>query len=172
MIELAIGQPYPFSIHSEGAISEFLRPSNTLIVAISSLEKSEVKALKRGDIKVGLLYESSAILLIWQFFDEKGRKVFTLDSPFNANAIKDLNLPDITKSSQRLAIDVHVVDLSTNLTKVLRSITMSNEFTLEFLTAVQKQVSSVGNFEQQVMKWFAESPDFLAQKIKMHKMGI
>lgn len=168
-----VGEPYPLNVPTgEGAVSDFLRDvGNRLIVTMPNIDKREAKSFKKGSMTCGLLAKNGAILLLWQFFDEKGRKVTTLDSPFQSKIIPDINLHNINSSVDRLLIDVHVVDTATNLVKGLRAITMPPELTLKFLSAVQDQLAHHGNGEAQIQAWQRYQPEELTKTTAMYIMG-
>jgi hypothetical protein len=169
---LSIGNQYPFPLGAEGATANFLTISgNTLQVVIPNISKEELFALKKGKIKAGFLYENGDLLWLFTFFDKK-RKVFTLDSPFDARLIPKelLALHDITSSNQRLVIDIHVVD-ETNTVRVLRSVTMSNALTLSFMSTIQEQISC--SYKKGLIheKWITVSPDQLTKNAEMYELG-
>jgi rRNA pseudouridine-1189 N-methylase Emg1 (Nep1/Mra1 family) len=79
-----------------------------------------------------------------------------------------LALHDITNKHQRLAIEVHAVD--NNIVKVLKLVTMPNSLTLEFLSVVQEQLTTVAdNFVME--KWMNPPIGELILKIEIKKMG-
>ncbi len=169
---LSIGSQYPFPLGAEGATANFLTISgNTLQVVIPNISKEDLFALKKGKIKAGFLYENGGLLWLFTFFDKK-RKVFTLDSPFDARLIpKDLlGLHDIINSNQRLVIDIHVID-ETNTVRVLRSVTMSNALTLSFMSTAQEQLSETNKSDKSLKKWLKVSPDELTNNTKMYELG-
>ena len=172
-VKLSVGETYPkrFSKNQEGAIAEFLRVNNTLIINMPNINQNEVKSFKKGYLTCGLLAKNGAILFIWQFNDQKGRPVLTLDSPFDARIIPDIDLHDVTTSETRLAIDINVIDTATNIVKALRLVTMPPELTLSFLSAVQDQLVSISNGELQHQQWMQTTPAELLLSTTAHKMG-
>jgi hypothetical protein len=155
----------------EGAISDFLRPNNNrLLVAISDLSDSEVKALRKGQMRAGLLSKNGAILFLWQFSD-KGKKVLTIDSPFDARLIPDIQLYNVETSETRLSVDVHIVDMATKIVRGLRTITMPPGLTIEFLAAVQDQLTDFKNGDEQLQKWMEKAPHELTNNTQMFLMG-
>ena len=171
MIALGVGQPYPLPVPSEGAMADFLGPSNRLLVCIPDPTNAEIKALKKGCMACGLLSKNGAILLIWQFGDKKGRPVLTLDSPFDARLVRDIQLHNIESPHSRLVIEVHIVDGSSLLVKGLRAVTMSPELSLAFLAAVQDQLASSFSGTAQHDQWALKSPPELLLQSTIHKMG-
>lgn len=169
---IAVGEDYPYRIPGHnGALSEFLRASNTLIITFPGIDKRKASALKKGNLFCGVLAMNGAILFLWQFHDKKGRPVLTLDSPFESRVIQDINLHDIENSRQRLLIQVHIVDSTTNKVKGLRALTMPPELTIEFLTKVQEQLSSIDNGEAQMQSWMRKQPNHLISQVKRYQMG-
>jgi hypothetical protein len=170
---VAVNQLYPFQLPlAEGAIADFLREgSNRLLIAINDISKDEEKALRKGELRCGILVKNGAILLLWQFRDKSGKPVFTLDSPYDARSINDIQLYDIQNSETRINIDVHIVDLSSKLVRGLRSITMPPSLTLEFLSAVQDQIASLEAGNAQLDRWMCMEPHALTKQTHMWLMG-
>lgn len=170
---LSINSPYPFPLPGkEGALADFLRQSgNRLLITMPDISDYEAKALRRGNLNCGMLAENGAILLLWQFCDKRGKTVMTLDSPFDARVIPDLNLHSINNSEQRLVIETHIVDSSTKIIRGLRAITMPPELTVKFLSAVQDQLSSQQS-EHQMQIWMQQRPDQLFSQTQTYQMGL
>lgn len=170
---LTVGKQYPNSLSGlEGAISDFLRPhANQLIVALPNMDSVEEKALKKGELRCGVLFKNNAINFIWQF-SLKNKPVLTLDSPFSARATPDINLHNVENSETRLAIELHAVDSATNQLKALRVMTMPPGLTIEFMSAVQDQLSNPQSDEAQHAKWQMKQPVELVKQVKqMWRMG-
>jgi hypothetical protein len=172
-VQLALGSQYPARLPgTEGAHADFLRQSgNTLYVLMPGIDKREQKSLKRGQIRCGMLADGPDILLLWQFSDEKGRPVLTLDSPFDARKIPDRKLHNITNDQQRLAINLIAVDTQTNIIKALRLVTMPPTLTTELLSAVQTQIAS-GTNGTMMVEWMASDPTELARATSMALIGV
>ena len=172
LVLLEVGRPYPDNLSvSEGAISDFLRPSvNRLIIAMPNISAIEEKGLRKGVMRGGMLAKNGAILFVWQFY-EKGKLTLSLDSPFDARVIHDIQFYDITTSETRLAIEVHIVDSATKIIKGLRFLTMPPGMTIEFLSAVQDQLANPNSGDDQWQKWMAQQPFELAKRTQMWLMG-
>ena len=118
------------------------------------------------------MFKNSAILFIWQFVDpDTNAPVLTLDSPFDARFIEDIRLDDITGAEDRLLVEGHIVDTSTNIIKGLRAVTMPPDMTVAFLSAVQEQLSSHQSGTEQIQAWMAYQPVDLIKQTKMWVMG-
>jgi len=173
MINLSVGQPYPLPTPPpphEGASANFLSKSgNILQININNLSKEEIFALKKGKIKAGFLSKNGEIMWLFTFFDKKGA-VFTLDAPFDVRLITAdlLALHSITNQLQRLVIDIHVIDRG--ILRVLRSVTMTNELTINFLAAAQDQFTMLKNNDQ-LNHWLMKSPDQLTKQARMYELG-
>lgn len=172
LVTLSVNKPYPYDLNvSEGAISNFLvKNENRLIIAMPNISKEEAWAFKKGAMRCGMLAKNGAILFIWQFFDKKV-PVATLDSPFDARLINNIDLHNIENEYQRLSISVDIVDTATNLVRGLRLITMPPNLTVTFLSAVQDQLASAESGDSQYQIWMTFRPDDLAKQTKMWDMG-
>jgi hypothetical protein len=115
-----------------------------------------------------------AILLTWQFYNQKGRPTFTFDSPFDARIIPDINLHHVTTNESRLVINVVVVvvDSATNIIKALLTMTMPPDLTLAFLSSVQDQLVTKNNGEEQMNIWLQQTPEELFEQSKQYTMGL
>jgi len=171
-ILLSVGEEYPFKIpESEGAVSDFLRSGgNRLIIVMPGISNEESKILRKYEMRGGLLVKNGAILFVWQF-RKNGKPVVTLDSPFDARIIPDIQFYDIEDSKTRLVIDVHIVDSISKMVCGLRAVTMPPGMTLEFLSAVQDQIGDSSNGEKQYQSWMTSEPPNLAKQTKMWIMG-
>jgi hypothetical protein len=171
MIALQTGKPYPLPVPSqEGASANFLsKNGNVLQVHINNLSRDELFALKKGRIDAGFLYERGDLLWMFRFYDKKG-PVFTLDSPFDVRLIPGdlLTLHDIVSTKQRLVIDIHVVD--NDILRVLRSVTMPNRLTIEFLSAVQDQLAEMRSGDA-MSRWMISSVDELCKEVTYVELG-
>lgn len=171
-VSIVLNKKYPFNIpEQDGAISEMLRPAgNTLLIAFNGITDTEISALTTGEVKCGILNEHGAILMIWQFFSNN-HPIVTIDSPFSAKLIPDIQMYDVLDAHQRLLIDIHVVDIKTKTTKGLRSITLTPNLTLNFLSAVQDQLSSPLSDSEQLLKWINHPVEELVTMATMEKLG-
>lgn len=172
LVELAVNQPYPMGLPlGEGAISDFLRPaSNRLLIVMPDITESEARVLRNGEMRGGMLSKNGAILFLWQF-GKKGKPIITLDSPFDIRSIQDIQLYNIDNKETRLVIDVHIVDSKSKMVRGLRSLTMPPGFSIDFLCAVQDQISSINFGETQHHKWMALQPCALTKQTQMWLLG-
>lgn len=155
-----------------GATADFLRSNvNTLVVSLDNIDVVERAALKVGSLHCGLLSEDGAILFLWQFCDSQGDPVFSFDSPFDVRLIENPTLHDITNSEQRLTVDLHAIERTTNVVVTLRHITMPPELTLAFLSAAQDQLVNPDSGVAKMNEWMRLEPRQLVAKTKMYEMG-
>jgi len=134
------------------------------------MDRAEVVAFKKGDLKCGLLVKNNTILFLWQFCDKKGRPVITMDTPFDARIIPDIKLYDVMNTDTRYAIEIHCVDTATNKIKALRHITMPYELTVAFMSAVQDQLTTKAD-PKQLNIWMQQQPVELIKTTKNYDMG-
>ncbi|MDC8446090.1 MAG: hypothetical protein LV471_09230 [Nitrosomonas sp.] len=175
LTELAIGKLYPLKLMQtgEGAATQFLlKGGNILQIVLSGMSADEIWSLKKGTIKGGFLYDSRGCLLwLFTFHDRQNKPLFTFDCPFDATLIPrdEIALHSIENEKQRLAIEIHAID-EKRIVRALRLITLSNKMTIDFLSAVQDQLTA--HHDHSAMSvWMAQSIDDLAKKCKMEKLG-
>lgn len=176
MISLAVNRSYPLPLAGyEGSSAQFLTPSgNVLQICMPNLLSSEKRVYKQSKVRVGMLVEGPVILLLFQF--GSGRDI--IDCPFDAQIAKKqgrLNLPDIENDKQRLCVDLHLVDTATNLLKVLRGFTLPADFTRDYLSVVQDQLSmsyTEEQFQLALMRLYRLPNEVLVRKVKMYRCGV
>jgi len=169
----SLGSQYPHKIPDcNGAIAEFLKDDNTLLIALPGISGDEAKVFRTGVIKCSLLVNNGAIILVWQFCNQENQPFFTFDCPFDARLIKDINLPNIENKEHRALIHIHAVDSDTNAIVALRSLTMPPDLTLLFLSAVQDQLASSQSGNDQMKEWLQSSPHELFAMQKSYLMGM
>ena len=138
MLTFGVGEFYPLPISiQEGAAAQFLINGGSMLqICLPDPMPDEIKQIKGGTIKAGLIVDQPLILWVFKFGD------IIFECPFDVRLIKkeDLNLPDITNKQQRLAISMHLIDPNTHLTHVLKYFTLSPEISVKFLSAVQDQL--------------------------------
>lgn len=172
--QLAVGKPYPIKLpyQQEGAAANFLlKGGNILQILLSGLSDDELWSLKKGEIKGGFLYRSGCILWLFAFSDRANKPVFTFDCPFDARIIPkdDLVLHSIDNSNERLAIEIHVIDENL-IVRALRLITLSNQMTINFLSAVQEQLSVISD-ESAYLDWMQHQPKDLIKTCNSESLG-
>lgn len=167
---LAVGKPYttiPMPQIQDGAAAQFLTESgNILQIRLSQITEHETWAMKKGKIKAGFLYDSGCLLWIFQF-QGKGKHPITFDCPFDVKIIPGdvLALHSIDNQNQRLAIEIHVVD-ENDIVRALRLVTLSNEMTVSFLSAVQDQLTRISADNSVMDKWMELPPEELLRYCK------
>lgn len=168
---LNLGKPYPFPI-KEGATANFLTKSgNVLQIGLSGITKEEVYALKKNPVKIGIIVDQPLILFLFDFGDG-----CQYDCPFDVRLYSghQLAFPDVSTEEQRLFIELHVVELSTNLIKVLRAFTLPHELTVKFLSAAKDQLASPMNeaaFNSKLQKVYAQDILDLLKQTKLYSGG-
>jgi len=171
-VSMSVNELYPFELPlEEGAVSDFLRSSsNRLLVVMPDISAYEAKVLRKGEMRGGFLAKNGAMLFLWQFMD-KGKRLITLDSPFDSRVIPDINLHNVETTETRLVIEVHIVDSVSKIIRGLRSITMPPGMTLEFFSAVQDQIANTCSGEKQHQKWMMSQPHDLTKRTQMWLLG-
>lgn len=175
LTQLAVGRPYPFKLapYHDGAATQFLlKGGNVLQILITKPSSDEIWSMKKGTIKAGFLYENSSLLWLFRFLDKKDKPVLDFDCPFDVRIIPrdDLALHSIENEKQRLAIEIHVVD-EKHIVRALRLVTLSPKMTIDFLSAVQRQMASVQPSSED-NKWTNYSIDELNKVCNnMEKLG-
>lgn len=171
---LSVGAPYPLPLSGpEGAAAHFLGKGGSLLqVVMPNLLESEIKALRKGNMTMGLIVDQPLLLFIVSF-QYKGDSPLIMECPFDARLIPrdSLDLHDVTTQVQRLMIQVHIVDSATGVLKGLRGITLAPGLTRDFMSAVQDQLANSGSVEPLLARYMQLTPDALAKKANMLPCG-
>jgi hypothetical protein len=170
---LARGEPYPLPlVQTEGAVVLFLMKSgNFLQIVLPGMDAKEQNALRSGMIKAGFLYESGAMLFLFQFYGGDGKPLITFDAPFNIRIlpVDERNLHNIDNERQRLAIEIHAVD-GHKILRALRVVTMLPDMTVKFLSAVQEQIAAIDKHGV-MSRWMNQQPDELINQCETWILG-
>ena len=154
-----------------GAILEFLRPhGNILYIFMRNINKLESKALRRGDIRLGILHDDGALLVVVEFVF-KGKSVMSFDCTFDARLVQDIELPNKINPKERLMFQVVAVEANTCVIKALRNLTMSPQTTTLFLSAVHNQLSTQDNGVEKLKEWLDFTGPELIKKATMRETG-
>jgi hypothetical protein len=173
LITLARGEPYTLPLlHSEGAAAQFLtKTGNILQIVLPGMHSKEQNALRSGMIKAGFLYESGAMLFLFQFYGGDGKPLITFDAPFDIRIlpVDERNQHNIDNERQRLAIEIHAVD-EKKILRALRVVTMPPDMTVKFLSAVQEQMSALYKFGV-MARWMQQEPNELINQAENWILG-
>ncbi|MBY3387609.1 hypothetical protein [Rhizobium laguerreae] len=169
-VAMGVGGQYPYPIRFEGAMAHFLiRGGNMLQIGMPDISKAEAMQIRKGKLKAGFIKDGPSILLIFQFGED-----FIVHCPFDVRLIPKtaLDLPDITNDRQRLAVDIHLVDLATNAIRGLRRVTLPPALTVEFLAAAQDQLADQRKADEFERKYWSMPLKSLARSTKLYACGV
>lgn len=140
-IALGVGSLYPLETPChEGAAAQFLvKPGNILQVMMPSIINSELSTLKKGKICAGFITQGATIFILFEIGD------ILLECPFNPGIIPQdlISIPDLKNASQRMVVDMHVIDTDTNNLCALRSFTLAPDLTKKLISRAKKIRESV-----------------------------
>jgi hypothetical protein len=174
LIKLKVGQPYPLKLTQtgEGAAAQFLlHGGNIMQILLDGISSEEVQAFKKGIIKAGFLFEKGCLLWLFKFHGKNKQPLFTFDCPFDSTLIPrdDIALHSIKNDQERLAIEIHVVD-ENRIIRAMRYVTLSNRMTLNFLSAVQDQLTMPRD-QAVLANWMQYPPEELFKKCETEILG-
>lgn len=153
-IRIEHGERYPLALNNmEGAKAEFLTAEgNLLLIGMPDLQRSEAQAIRTGKMKAGFIKDGPLILWVFEF---PGDLVF--DCPFDIRLLSDdrRHLPNITNPEERLLIDIHLVDTATDVVRGLRRVTLPPKLSVEFLNAVQDQLTDTRSIAPPLARYHA-----------------
>jgi hypothetical protein len=160
-------------LQQEGAAAQFLLQSgNILQIALPGMNAKEEKALRNGMIKAGLLYDSGAMLWLFQFYGDNGHPLLTFDAPYDIRLLPpdQRNLHSIENPEQRLTIEIHAID-ERKILRGLRLVTMPPPLTLKFLSSAQDQLAESKSGDRMMMKWLLSQPVELISNTETWVLG-
>lgn len=177
ILKLAINTPFPGTLPpNEGGVLELFRGHNMLLLNMRGLQQWEAKVVRKGPVKVGILVEDTAILLLWRFHDLKGRPIFSFDTPFDARLIdwETLDLPSKFTDKSRLAVTIVLVDRDSKLIKALREISLPLAISDALLGAAMDQLAApelLPRADARVRMWQQMPIDALATRTSLARAG-
>jgi hypothetical protein len=171
LIALALDDIYPFPV-PHGARANFVSDAGNLLqIGMPGITHAELRALKKGKAKCGIFVYGPVIVWIFDF-KEGGQ----FDAPFSAQLYsrEQLKLLDIENHNQRLAIEMHLIELNDQRLKAIRYFTIPHELTVKFLSAVQDQLSQPFDeitYKKKINEVYQFNIDQLISKTKLYKIG-
>lgn len=169
MIKFAVGNLYP-GIYREGITAEFFRnDANTLIIALDAITPQERDAYKKGKVRAGFLFEQGVILLFFKFGE-----LPWMDCPFNASIISrdQLSIPVLETDSTRLVIEIHVIDHTSRLLKVIRAVSLSPVLSRGLVSAANRQIEKpTPDFATELAHLYQQNTDTLLKRALINPCG-
>lgn len=169
LVHIAKGQPYPWPISSiDGAAAHFLgKHGNFLQIGMNGLLASEVKSIRFDPMKAGFIHDGPLILWLFQF------GTIILECPFDARLIPGdaIDIPVISTANTRLSLDIHLVDLRTNVVRALRQVTLTSSLTARFCSAARQQLGTSGSIDPVLTRYSALSLENLVQTSSVELCG-
>lgn len=151
----------------EGVVCDFFRAAgNILLIFVSGLSRSEVRALRTGEVRAGFLTKDGAILLLWQFGPASDPS-FTFDTPFDVRFIPDLTMPKGRRPATGLDFEIHMVDAESEMLRVHRRMAFPTDLASAFVNAAREQLGSRQQTDRTLEKWMSRSPEDLLKSAKM-----
>jgi hypothetical protein len=171
---IQVGKPYPLPYRQvDGAAAEFLTQGDSMLqVCIQHPTSDEIWALRKGEMRAGILTVPSAILWLWQFCGPNKKPLLTFDSPYDIRLLapEQRNLMDIENERQRLLIQVHAID-DNGLLRGLRVISLPPDLTRRFFAAVMDQLACPVPSAIAMNAWMQREVTDLAREAGMHRCG-
>lgn len=148
---LEVGKPYDTygeSTQTNGGVYDFIDNHLHLLRVYLADIKAEELVEFSGSVEFGLFEEKGVIFLLFRF--EGGHWA---DAPFcwhlrysiskSKESIASLGdaMQRAKNDSQRLLLDIHVIDTATNIFKVMRSVTFSPEFSEKLSALIINQIN-------------------------------
>lgn len=137
---LRVGEPYPDRVPpQEGSHYLWHRGGHDWMLFWATPTASEVKAVRKGKARLGLLNEDHVIVLLLRIGDLPWQEAFyhfQITLPPDRPELADLPTPQ-----SRYPLNIILVDHATRILRVLRMTTMPPDFSRVLLDAVRVQAA-------------------------------
>jgi len=173
------GQKHPFLVplHDSAQCALFTKSGNILNIMLTKPDSKDVKSIRRGKLKVGILEKDTAILLLWHFHDHKDRPRLLFDSPFDIRRLpadrRDLYSKD--KPEQRLAIHIVLIETHTAIVRGNRLVTLPVPVSDQLMALVMDQIAhpeKAAAAAARQNQWAQQPLDQLAAQTRFYQAGI
>jgi hypothetical protein len=135
MQKLEVGKPYQEGLNRipEGMVFDFNQAGGFLRVVFDRPLDPELKEIKQGSIKLGLLEKEGII-----FFFIKFGRLDWMDSPYNVALSKHYDLEELTENTG-YAVQIVLIDGMTGLVHALKLIELPHAMSVRLKELVEKQ---------------------------------
>jgi hypothetical protein len=136
MQQLKVEKPYHAGLKRipEGFTFFFNQGGGFLQIVFDSPLDSEIKEIKDGEIKLGLIEEKGIIFLLFKF----GHLPW-MDTPYNVALSQPYELQEITDEKTGYTVQVVLIDGMTGIVKALKLIELPHEMSKRFKELVENQ---------------------------------
>jgi hypothetical protein len=136
MGSLEVGKPYQEGLKRipEGIILDFNQGGGFLRIVFDSPLDNEIKEIKEGKIKLGLLEEAGII-----FFFIKCGELPWMDTPYNVEFSQPFELEELTDEKKGYPFQIVLVDGMTGIVRALNLIGLPHEMSKHLKEMIEKQ---------------------------------
>lgn len=165
MANLVQGKLYPLPIvqdKDQGAVAIFLPKTGSvekvLQIVLPDMNTAEQKALRAGMVKMCLLYETGAMLLVFQFYGDSGKPLLTFGTQFDIRQFPAQHkLHSADHANQGLDIEIHGVD-DRGVLRAFRTVIMPPAMAKIFFCTVQDQLAESNSGASILAQWLRIEP--------------
>ncbi len=140
---LEVGKRYPLDIPfgTQGAFYTFDASGHTLRLLYPGARGDEVRDVRKGDAHFAVVYEEPAIFLLYKFGSQPWG-----DAPFTIHMVPEdrrrTEMFDPAQGGVVNALQVHLVDTRSGITKALKMYGLPVEFVLAIKDKITKQLAA------------------------------
>jgi hypothetical protein len=168
---VSLGDKFPQAIPTaEGGVTEFFRnDANSFFAFLPDMTPTEVKVLRRGKLRAGLIVDLPLIMWVFSFGD-KMQLQFTPN--YDSRIVSEDEFTPMTfTGSERIAMMVTGVDSASGIIKALRMVTLPPVLCKQFASAVHAQRSMAGSMAFNQKPYDALPIEELIKRIPMYPCG-
>lgn len=163
MQQLEVGKPYQAGLKriSEGFVFVFNQSGGVLKIVFDSPLDSEIKEIKDGKIKLGLIEEKGIIFLLFKF----GHLPW-MDTPYNVTLSQPYELQELADEKTGYAVQIILIDGMTGIVKALKLIELPHEMSKRLKELVENQRKApLPDYDAVLNKLYStyDTIDFLAE---------
>lgn len=144
MQEIAVGKRYPMQMTwppVEGACYTFDASGHTLRMFYPGVKGDEVRDVRRGTARFAVVYEAPVLFLLYRFGTQSWG-----DAPFTVHLVSEegrrTKMFDPEQGGIVNALQVHLVDTRSGITKALKMYGLPDEFMLAIEDGIQQQLAA------------------------------
>lgn len=140
-VSLEVGKPNPFMIDNkrEGLSVLFDDTGFLFNISFNNLKEQEIKAFRKGNVKIDLVYKNGVILFLFEIED----LIDTSDIAFSINLChEDVRKVMEVEDGKGFACKLILNDSKTGIIKAMRLISLSNEMSVKLNDCITNQLQN------------------------------
>lgn len=134
--KIAVGEPYEEGIKAlpEQVAFTFNSSGGLLLYIFHNPTPAEIKDVKKGNIKLGILEKAGQMYILSKFGDLRWE-----DASFHVRLTKPFRIEGIEHDNEGYLLQIVLIDASNGIVKVIRAVSMPNNMSKILYQLIEKQ---------------------------------